>query len=141
MTPIRSASTDGYCRTVADQSDAQHQHGRALLSELAPMGRELRSLIPGVYEGFGQLHEASFADGALSRKHKELIALAIAISVKCDGCIASHARGAAMHGATEQEVAEAIGVAISMNGGPGTVYGPRALAAYRSFSGPAKAGS
>ena len=111
-----------------------HGHGREVLGDLAPLGRELRALIPGVYEGFNGLHSAAFADGALDRKSKELIALAIAISVRCDGCIASHARAAAQHGATEAEVAETIGVAISMNGGPGTVYGPRALAAFRDFA-------
>lgn len=120
--------------------DPDHRHGRALLGDLAPLGRELRSLIPEVYAGFGQLHDAAFTEGAVSRKHKELIALAVAISVKCDGCIASHARGAAMCGASDQEVAETIGVAISMSGGPGTVYGPRALSAFRSFSGSTTAG-
>ena len=115
-------------------SDHTHDHGRGLLAELAPLGRELRGLIPGVYEGFGKLHEAAFAEGSLDRKTKELLALAIAIAVRCDGCIASHARGAATNGASEAEVAETIGVAISMSGGPGTVYGPRALAAYRSFA-------
>jgi AhpD family alkylhydroperoxidase len=115
-------------------SDHTHDHGRGLLAELAPLGRELRALIPGVYEGFGTLHEAAFAEGSLDRKTKELLALAIAIAVRCDGCIASHARGAATNGASEAEVAETIGVAISMSGGPGTVYGPRALAAYRSFA-------
>jgi len=114
--------------------DHDHDHGRGLLAELAPLGRELRSLIPGVYEGFGKLHEAAFAEGSLDRKTKELLALAVAIAVRCDGCIASHARGAATNGASEAEVAETIGVAISMSGGPGTVYGPRALAAYRSFA-------
>jgi AhpD family alkylhydroperoxidase len=87
-----------------------------------------------VYDGFGALHKAAFAEGALDKKTKELLALAISIAVRCDGCIASHARGASINGATEQEVAEAIGVAIVMSGGPGTVYGPRALAAYRSFA-------
>lgn len=111
-----------------------HRHGRELLADLAPLGRELRTLIPGVYEGFGRMHDAAFADGAIDRKGKELLALAIAIAVRCDGCIAAHARGAAVHGASEAEVAETIGVAISMSGGPGTVYGPRALAAFRSFA-------
>jgi AhpD family alkylhydroperoxidase len=115
-------------------TDHAHDHGRGVLQDLAPLGRELKALIPGVYEGFGQLHNAAFADGAIDRKTKELLALAIAISVRCDGCIASHARGAATNGATEQEVAETIGVAIAMSGGPGTVYGPRALAAFREFA-------
>lgn len=115
-------------------TDHTHDHGRGLLNQLAGEGRELRALIPGVYDGFGELHKAAFADGAIDRKTKELIALAVAISLRCDGCIASHARSAAINGATEAEVAETIGVAISMNGGPGTVYGPRALSAFRDFS-------
>ena len=114
--------------------DPSHELGKGLLQDLAPLGRELRALIPGVYEGFGAMHSAAFADGAVDKKTKELLALAVAIAVRCDGCIASHARGAAVHKATEAEVAETIGVAIAMSGGPGTVYGPRALAAYRSFA-------
>jgi AhpD family alkylhydroperoxidase len=115
-------------------TEHSHDHGRTLLKDLASEGRELKALIPGVYEGFSQLHAAAFADGQVDKKTKELIALAIAIAVRCDGCIASHARGAAVNGATETEVAETIGVAISMSGGPGTVYGPRALSAFRDFS-------
>ena len=79
------------------------------------------------------MRRAVMVDGALSAKVKELIALAIAATRECDGCIASHARGAAHHYASEAEVAEAIGVVVLMNGGPGTVWGPRALAAYREF--------
>jgi len=81
------------------------------------------------------MSEAATADGALSSKTKELIALAIAVTKQCDGCIASHARKAARHGATADEVAEALGVAILMSGGPGTVYAPRALAAFEEFAG------
>jgi AhpD family alkylhydroperoxidase len=76
------------------------------------------------------------APGALDAKTKELIALAIAVSKQCDGCIAAHARGAAAQGATQAEVAEALGVAILMNGGPATVHGPRALAAFAEFATP-----
>ncbi|MBV8195077.1 MAG: carboxymuconolactone decarboxylase family protein, partial [Candidatus Dormibacteraeota bacterium] len=70
----------------------------------------------------------------LSAKVKELIALAIAVTRECDGCIAAHARGSVRHGATVDEVAEAMGVTILMNGGPGTVYGPRALEAFMEFA-------
>jgi AhpD family alkylhydroperoxidase len=84
------------------------------------------------------MHAAAFADGEVDRKTKELIALAIAVAVRCDGCIAAHAKAAAREKATEKEVAEAIGIAISMSGGPGTVYGPRAIAAFRSFTAPAE---
>jgi AhpD family alkylhydroperoxidase len=90
--------------------------------------------VPDVVSGYAALHRGAMADGALSTKTKELVALAIAVTRECDGCIASHARGAARRGATVQEVAETIGVCILMNGGPGTVFGPRALAAFEEFA-------
>jgi len=108
-------------------------HGRQVQEELRPLARELRRMIPDVYRGFGALHDAALVDGALSTKTKELIALAIAVSQECDGCIAAHAHAAVAHGATREEAAEAIGVAILMNGGPATIYGPRAFAAVAEF--------
>jgi AhpD family alkylhydroperoxidase len=118
---------------------------RETQQELAAAGRHLREAIPGVYEGYAALQRASMGDGALPAHIKELIALAIAVTRECDGCIAAHARGAARRGATAQEVAEAMGVTILMNGGPGTVWGPRAYAAFGEFAhgsagGPAAAG-
>jgi AhpD family alkylhydroperoxidase len=109
-------------------------HGQAVQDSLREPTRALRRAIPEVYDGYRKMHTAAYAAGALDQKTKELIALAIAVSKECDGCIASHARGAVRTGATEAEVAEALGVAIAMNGGPGTVYGPRAFAAFREFT-------
>jgi AhpD family alkylhydroperoxidase len=83
--------------------------------------------------GFQQLHDAATADGALSRKTKELIALAIGISVRCDGCIAYHVHDSLEAGASREEVAEAVGVAIMMGGGPSVVYGAEAIAAVDQF--------
>jgi len=74
------------------------------------------------------------ADGALPKRVKELVALAIAVAKRCDGCIAYHAKGAAAAGATREEVAEVLGVALLMDGGTASVYGPRALAAYDEFA-------
>ncbi|MEU5976256.1 carboxymuconolactone decarboxylase family protein [Streptomyces sp. NPDC047315] len=108
-------------------------YGEQIREGLRVPSRELRQAIPQVYEGYKQLHDAALAPGALDVKTKEFIALAIAVSKECDGCIVAHAHGAALRGASEEEVAEAIGVAILMNGGPGTVYGPRAFAAFREF--------
>jgi AhpD family alkylhydroperoxidase len=110
---------------------------RETQKELQALGRDLRDAIPGVYAGYAQLHREAMADGALPGHIKELIALAIAVTRECDGCIASHARAAARRGATAEQVAEAMGVTIMMNGGPGTVWGPRAYAAFREFAGPA----
>lgn len=104
------------------------------LRDLGPPTRELRHEIQDTWTGFRHLHDAAMADGALSRATKELIALAIAVADGCDGCVASHARGAAVHGAMPAEVAEAIGVAILMAGGPATIWGPRAWAAYTEFA-------
>ena len=110
-----------------------HSHGKAVLDDLAPLGRDLRKAIPDVYKGFGELHHAAFAPGALDTRTKELIAFAIGVVEQCDGCIASHARGAVKAGASKQEAAEAIGVTYLMNGGPATIYGPRAYAAFCEF--------
>ena len=79
--------------------------------------------------------EAALTDGALPTKVKELMAMTIGVVHGCDGCIASHARGAARAGATTAEAGEAIGVAILMQGGPATVYGARAYAAFCEFAG------
>lgn len=96
------------------------------------MGR-LGAATPQVMGGFSSLHEASTAPGALPTKTKELIALAIGISVHCDGCIAYHVHDALKAGATHEEVVETIGVAVMMGGGPSVVYGCEALEALEQF--------
>jgi AhpD family alkylhydroperoxidase len=108
-------------------------YGNEVREALRAPTRALRQAIPGVYQGYRELHEAALAPGALDAKAKELIALAIAVSKECDGCIAAHAHGAVRQGVTPQEAAEAIGVAFLMNGGPATVYGARAFAAFTEF--------
>ena len=109
-------------------------HGEAVLRELAPQHRRLRKAIPEVYRGFAELSGAAFADGALDRRTKELIALAIGVVEGCDGCIASHGQAAARAGATRQEAAEAIGVTFLMHGGPATIHGARAYEAFCAFA-------
>ncbi len=111
-------------------------HPNEVLGELRGPARELREHVPDVIGAYASMRAAALADGALSGKVKELIALAVSVSRQCDGCIASHARGAARQGATEAEVAEALGVAVLLNGGPATVWGPRALAAFKELAGP-----
>lgn len=95
--------------------------------------KELRRNAPGTMGGFTRLHQASQADGALSRATKELMALAISIAVRCEGCIGYHMNDALEAGATRDEVIEAIGVAVMMSGGPGTVYAAEAIAALAQF--------
>lgn len=96
---------------------------------LEKLGREA----PETMGAFFSLMEAATAEGALSPKIKELIALAIAVSLRCDGCIAHHAKAVLSAGATREEVRETIGVAILMGGGPSVVYGIEAVEAFDQF--------
>ena len=112
-----------------------HEPFHQLQEELRAPYRALGEAIPEVMSAYNALSAAAMADGALAAKTKELIALAVAVTRECDGCVAAHARGAARQGASTEEVTEMIGVVISMNGGPGTVWGPRALAAFQEFFG------
>jgi AhpD family alkylhydroperoxidase len=106
----------------------------AVLDELRNPTRELRRALPDAWSGFARLHEAALDDGALAARTKELMALAISVVKRCDGCIAHHAKAAARLGASPEEVAESLAVALLMDGGPATVYGPRAWRAYREFT-------
>ena len=105
-----------------------------VLSELRDPTRELRRTAPDVWAAFAQLHGAAVGDGALPAATKELLAFTIAVVKHCDGCIASHAKALARLGVTPAAVAEALGVALLMDGGPASVYAPRAWAAYREFA-------
>jgi AhpD family alkylhydroperoxidase len=132
--PWSNHSNPGSVIRQKQPEEQQMGHYHELSKKIGASTKELRAEIPDVYQGFAHLHRTALADGALSAKVKELMALAISIVDECDGCIASHARGAARQGATDQEAAEAIGVAILMSGGPGTIYGPRGWDAFQEFS-------
>jgi len=105
---------------------AQYQH---LEERLAQLGRE----IPLPMGGFARLHKKSVDNGTLSRKVKELMALAISIVVGCDGCIAYHTHDAVQAGATREELLETIAVGVMMGGGPGSIYAAHALDAIEQF--------
>ena len=95
--------------------------------------KQLGEASPDVMQSFGSLHQNASAAGALSTKTKELIALGIAITVRCDGCIAYHVVDALKAGATPQEITETINVSILMGGGPSVMYGAQAHAALKQF--------
>ena len=106
----------------------------AQYQELNSWMEKLGAAIPGPMGGFGQLHEKTIEKGALDSKTKELIALGIAITVRCDGCIAFHIHDAMVAGATEEEIAETVSVAILMGGGPSVVYGIEAMQAVQQYN-------
>jgi AhpD family alkylhydroperoxidase len=102
----------------------------------AEVSRSNEALTQGIGEamrGFKLLGRAAYADGSLSPKHKELIALALSIASRCDPCVAWHAKRVHETGATRDEVLETIGVAVQMGGGPSMVYGGEALRAFDTF--------
>lgn len=85
---------------------------------------------PKMLTAFRALNAAQGANGALDAKTRELIALAVAVTTRCDGCIASHASAARQAGATEAEVSDALGTAIALNAGAAYVYSLRAMEAF-----------
>ncbi|WP_282143314.1 carboxymuconolactone decarboxylase family protein [Cellulophaga baltica] len=103
-------------------------------NDLTQLIKELGAKIPETIGGFNSLHKASTAEGVLSSKTKELIALGIAITVRCDGCIAFHVHDAIQAGALSEEIIETIGVAVMMGGGPALMYGCEALEALNQFA-------
>lgn len=90
----------------------------------------LSKLSPDTVRGYGMLGGAGQKTGHLDAKMRELIAVAVAISLRCDGCITVHTEAARKLGATPEEIAEALGVAISVNAGAALVYSTRAMDAY-----------
>ncbi|HGN1705299.1 TPA: carboxymuconolactone decarboxylase family protein [Providencia rettgeri] len=90
--------------------------------------------IPDVMKHFSGLVSTGAQDGALDKKTKELIAIGIAVANRCDGCIGFHTKTLVELGVTEQELAEALGVAIFMGGGPSVMYAAETISAYQEFS-------
>ena len=83
--------------------------------------------------GFSAMAKAAMAPGELSEKHKELIALAIGISQRCEGCVAFHVKALRRLGATKGELEEMLAVAVYMGGGPSLMFAAEALQAWDQF--------
>lgn len=91
---------------------------------------KLRAEAPEVMKGFGDLAAAATKDGVLDKKTKELIALALGVAARCDGCLGFHTQALARLGATREEVIETLGMATYMGGGPSLMYAADALTAF-----------
>jgi AhpD family alkylhydroperoxidase len=95
---------------------------------------QLLQMVPDAVKAYGSLSKTAQVPGALDHKTKELIALAISVATRCDGCIAYHARNSVRAGATRQEIAEMLAVTLQMGGGPSMVHAADALRAYDEFA-------
>ena len=112
-----------------------------MTKELSPRLRDLRQTMPEVMKAFAAVSQAALAPNALDTKTKELIALAIAVALRCDDCIAFHVKAALQQGASRGEVTEALGMAIYMGAGPSVMYASHALDAFEQFDGVGKTDS
>jgi len=106
----------------------------ALAQGLGKLVGQVRGGAPDAMKGFSALAKAATDSGALDAKTKELIALALGIAARCDGCLAFHAKAVAELGGTREEVMEVIAMSVYMGGGPSLMYGALALEAYESFA-------
>lgn len=94
---------------------------------------ELRKALPGTMTAFNELARSATEAQALDTKTKELVAVAISIALRCDGCVAFHVKAARRAKSTREELLDVIGMAIYMGGGPSMVYGAEALSAFDEF--------
>jgi len=85
-------------------------------------------------QGFGQLARASMAEGAISAKNKELIALAIGITQHCSGCIGFHVKALLKLGCTREELEEMLTICVYMGGGPALMYSAETLKAWDALA-------
>ena len=104
-----------------------------MASELSKLVGQVRGGAPDAMKGFSALAKAATAGGALDAKTKELMALALGIAARCDGCLAFHAKAVLDLGGTREEVMETVAMSVYMGGGPSLMYGALALEAYDQY--------
>lgn len=111
-----------------------HKDWPRMATELSGAIKEVRLGTPEVMKAFSAMAEAATKPGALDGKTKELIALAIAVAIRCDGCVAFHSKAAVKQGATRDEIMETMGMALYMGAGPSLMYAAQAVEAFDQFS-------
>lgn len=104
-----------------------NEYQKELTGRIVEIGRSS----PEVVRGYRTLSDAGNKTARLDAKTRELISLAVAVTLRCDGCITTHTSAAIQHGATKDEIVEALGVAIAVNAGAALVYSARVLDAFQ----------
>lgn len=110
-----------------------HPKYKDITKDLSASLAKLRKEIPDVMSGFSALAQAATKDNVLDKKTKELIALALGVASRCDGCIGFHVQTLIKLGVTREELLETLGMSIYMGGGPSLMYAADALRAYEEF--------
>lgn len=96
--------------------------------------RALHKLNPETAKGFGALSAGAMVDGALDKKQREFVALAIAITQRCEPCVNLHVEALMKAGATREELGSVLAMCVQMGGGPAMMYAAHALAAWDEFT-------
>jgi len=107
---------------------------KQITSDISQYTGELRKASPETMNGFYAMAKAATADGAIDKKTKEFIALAIGVTQRCDGCIGFHAKALKDLGATREEVTDVLSMCVYMGGGPALMYAADALRAFDQFN-------
>lgn len=105
-----------------------------IIADIGPYSKELHKLIPDTMAGFGTMAKSATQTKLLDEKTKEMIAMALGVAARCDGCLAYHAKALVRLDVTREELAEVLGMAIYMGGGPSLMYAADALRAYDQFA-------
>ena len=106
---------------------------KAIVGDITAYSKELHKLIPETMAGFSGMAKAATQTKVIDEKTKELIALALGVAAHCDGCLGFHTKSLARLGATRDEIAEVLGMAIYMGGGPSLMYAADALRSFDQF--------
>jgi AhpD family alkylhydroperoxidase len=98
--------------------------------------KPVRASMPDLLKGFGALHQSAMKPGTLTVLEKELMALSIGLAVRCENCVYAHVQASMNAGATREQILEAAGVAVLMQGGPTYTYLPRVIEAMDALAEP-----
>lgn len=111
-----------------------HKNWPEMAVQLTGAIKEVRLGSPEVTKAFSTMARAATEAGTLDTKTKELIALAISVAIRCDGCVAFHSQAAVKQGATREEIMEVMGMALYMGAGPSLMYAAQAVEAFDQFA-------
>lgn len=111
---------------------------KAITAEVSASLSKLRTDIPDTTRGFSALAQAAIRDGALDKKTKELLAMALSVAARCDPCLGFHAEALVKLGCNRAEFEEMLGMCIYMGGGPALMYAAHALDSYEQYGGELK---
>jgi AhpD family alkylhydroperoxidase len=111
-----------------------HKDWPAIAEQLSGAIKEVRLGSPEVMKAFSAMARAATEAGTLDTKTKELIALAISVAIRCDGCVAFHSQAAVKQGATRDEIMEVMGMALYLGAGPSLMYAAQAVEAFDQFA-------